>query len=68
MQVTVSAFNMGLTVFIIFLQVGFSVATVQVVLSAARNCFSCKMQFTVSVIAMQVTLSSNNFIFLSLIL
>ena len=52
MQVTVSAFNMGVTVFIIFLQVGVSVATMQVVLSAVRSYFSCKIQVTVSVIAM----------------
>ena len=52
MQVTVSALNMRVAVFVIFLQVGVSVATMQVVLSAVRSCFSCKMQFTVSVIAM----------------
>ena len=52
MQVTFSALNTSVAVFIIFLQVGVSVATMQVVLSAVRRCFSCKMQFTVSVIAM----------------
>ena len=52
MQVTVSALNMRVAVFVIFLQVGVSVATMQVVLSAVRSCFSCKMQLTVSVIAM----------------
>ena len=54
------------TIFIVFIQVGVSVAIMQVVLSAVHNCFYCKMQVTVSVMAMQVTLSSNNFIFLSL--
>ena len=43
-----------------------SLAIMQVVLSAVSNCFYCKMQLTASVIAMKVTLSSNNFIFLSL--
>ena len=37
----------------------------QVVLSAVHNYFYCKMQVTVSVIAMKVALSSNSFIFLS---
>ena len=40
------------TIFIVFIQVGVSVAIMQVVLSAVHNCFSCKMQVTVSVIAM----------------
>ena len=52
MQVTVSASNMWVTIFIVFMQVGVSVATMQVVLSAVHNCFYCKMQVTVSVIAM----------------
>ena len=51
-QVTVSASNMWVTIFIVFIQVGVSVAIMQVVLSAVHNCFYCKMQVTVSVIAM----------------
>ena len=51
MQVTVSASNVGVTIFIVFMQVGVSVATIQVVLSAVHNCFSCKMQVIVFVIA-----------------
>ena len=51
MQVTVSASNMWVKIFIVFIQVGVSVATMQVVLSAVHNCFYCKMQVTVSVIA-----------------
>ena len=43
MQVTVSASNMWVTIFIVF---------TQVVLSAVYNCFYCKMQVTVSVIAL----------------
>ena len=49
---TVSASNMWVTIFIVFMLVGVSVATMQVVLSAVHNCFYCKMQVTVSVIAM----------------
>ena len=61
-----TASNLWITIFIVFMQVGVSVAVMQLVLSAAHNCFYCKMQITVSVIAMmQVTLSNNNFIFLS---
>ena len=65
MQVAVSALNMtvtifivfmqvgvSVTIFIVFMQVGVSVATMQVVLSVVHNCFSCKIQVTVSVIAM----------------
>ena len=52
--------------FIVFMQVGVSAAVMQVVLSAVHNCFCCKMQVTVPVIAMQATLSSNSFILLSL--
>ena len=52
MQVTVSASNMWVTIFIVFMQVGVSVATMQVVLSAVHNCFYCKMQVNISVIAM----------------
>ena len=66
MQVTVSASNMWVTIFIVFMQVGVSVAVMQVVLSAVHNWFYCKMQVTVPVVAMQVTLSSNSFVFLSL--
>ena len=58
MQVTVSASNMWVIIFIVFMQVGVYVAITQVVLSAMHNCFYCKMQFTVSVIAMQVTIYS----------
>ena len=42
----------GATIFIVFIQVGVSVATMQVVLSVVHNCFSFKMQVTVSFIAM----------------
>ena len=65
-KVTVSASNMRVTSFIIFIQVKVSVAFMQVVLFAAHNCFYCKMQVTVSVIAMLVTLSSNSSILFSL--
>ena len=47
----VSASTMWVTIFIVFMQVGVSVAIMQVVLSAVHNCFYCKMQVTVSVIA-----------------
>ena len=57
---------MWVTIFVVSMQVGVSVAIVQVVLSAVDNCFYCKIQVSVSVISMWVTLSSNNFIFLSL--
>ena len=66
MQVTAFAFNMWVTIFIVFSQVGVSVAVMQVVLFAVHNSFCCKMQVTVSVIAMPPTLTSNSFIFLSL--
>ena len=49
---TVSASNMWVTDFIVFMQVGVTVAVMQVVLSAGHNCFYCKLQGTVSVIAM----------------
>ena len=52
MPAEVSALNMGVTIFIVFMMVGVSVVTMQVVLSIVHNCFSCKMQVTVSVIAM----------------
>ena len=52
MQVAVSASKMGMTIFIVFMQVVVSVGTMQVVLSVVHNYFSCKMQVTVSVIAM----------------
>ena len=48
------------------MQAGVSVAVMQVVLSAVYNWFFCKIQVSVSVISMKVTLSSNSFIFLSL--
>ena len=51
MEVTVSASNMGVTIFIVLMWVGVSIGTMQVILSAVHNCFSCKMQVTVSVIA-----------------
>ena len=66
LQVTVSASNMWVRIFVVFMEVGVSVAVMQVVLFAVHNCFCCKMQFTVSAIAMQVILSRNSFIFLSL--
>ena len=66
MQGAVSPSNMWVTIFIVFMQVGVSVALMLVVLSAVHNCFYYKMQVIVSVIAMLVTLSSNNFKFLSL--
>ena len=66
MQVTVSESNMWVTVFIVLMQVGVSVAIMQVVLYAVHKCFCCKMRVTVSAIAMQVTLSRNSFISLSL--
>ena len=50
--------NMWVTIFVVFMQVGVSVAIMQVVLSAVLNCFCCEMQVTVSVKAMQATLSS----------
>ena len=53
--VTVSASNMYCIVFkyiIVFMQVGVSVAVMQVVPSAMHSCFYCKMLVTVSVIAM----------------
>ena len=66
MKVTVSSSNMWVTIFIVFMQMGVTVAIMQVVLSAVHKCFYCKMQITVSVIAMLVKLSSNTFTFLSL--
>ena len=62
----VSASTMWVTIFIVFMQVGVSVAIMQMVRSVVHNCFYYKMQVTVSVIAMHVTLSSNIFILLSL--
>ena len=49
---TVSASNMWVTIFIVFMQVGVSVAIMQVVLSEVHNCFYCKIQVTDSVMAM----------------
>ena len=66
MQVTVSASNMWVTIFIVFMQVGGLCCNYAGGTFAMHNCFYCKMQVTVSVIATQVALSSNNFVFLSL--
>ena len=63
MQLTVSASNLLVTIFIAFMQVEVSVEIMQVDLFAVHNCFYCKIQVTVSLIAMQVTISSNSFIF-----
>ena len=52
MQVTGFALNMWVKIFIVFMQVEASLAIMQVVLSAVHNYFYCKMQITVSVIAM----------------
>ena len=49
MRVTVSASNMWVTSFIVFMQVGVSVTIMQLVLPAAHNFLHCKMQVTVSV-------------------
>ena len=66
MQVVVSPSNAWVVIFILLMQVGVSVVTMQLVPSAAHNCFYHKMLVIVSVVAMYVTLSCNNFIFLSL--
>ena len=66
MHVTVSPSNMWVTIFVAFTQVRVYVAIMQMALSAVHNCFCGKMQVIVSVITMQVTLSSNCLIFLSL--
>ena len=50
--VAVSTLNVWVTLFVVFMQVGVSVAIVQVVPPAVHNCFYCKMEVTVSVIAM----------------
>ena len=67
MQVTVSAANMWVTVFIVIMQMGVSVTIMQVVFSAVHYAHDpiVIMQMTSS-LAMQVTVSSNNFLFLSL--
>ena len=52
MQVTVSASNMWVKIFIVFMQVGVSVAIMQVVLTTVHNCFFCKIQVSVSVRSM----------------
>ena len=66
MKVTVSALNMWVTIVIVFMQVGVSVAITQVVLSAVQCAtFYCKIQVIVSVIAMQVKHLINSFIFIS---
>ena len=41
-----------MTIFIVFMQMGVTVAIMQVVLSAVYNCFYCKIEVTVSVVAM----------------
>ena len=71
MQIKISAANMWVTVFIEIMQVGVSVAIMQVV-SYFLQCimhmpFSIViMQVAVSVVAMYVTASSSNFMFISL--
>ena len=52
MQVTVLSSNTWVAIFIVVMQIGVTVAIMQVVLSAVHSCFYCKMQVTVSVIAM----------------
>ena len=47
-----SASTMWVTIFIVLMQVGVSVAITQVVLSAVHDCFYCKIKVSVSVIAM----------------
>ena len=42
---------MGVIIFLVLTKVGVSVVIMQVVLSVVHNCFYCKMQVTVSVIA-----------------
>ena len=70
MQVTVSAANIWVKIFSVIMQVGvcYKYAGVFSSVHYAHNCFYSIiiMQVTVSVIAMSVTISSNNFIFLSL--
>ena len=51
MQVAVSSLNVQVTIFIVFMQMGVTDAIMQVVISAVHNCFYCKMQVIVSVIA-----------------
>ena len=48
----VSASNTWVTIFIVFMQVGVSVAIMQVVLSVMHKCFYFKIQVSVSVICM----------------
>ena len=70
MQVRISAENMRMTIFIVIMQMGISVAIMQVVFSAvhyAHDCFHCNYAGDSFFITMQVTVSSNNFTFLSLI-
>ena len=64
-QVTVSGSNMWVTIFIVFMQMGVSIAIMHVVLSVVHNYFYCKIQFTVPVIAKQVTLSYHFYILFS---
>ena len=70
MQVRISAANMWVTIFIEIMHMGVSVAIIQIVFSTVHyghEYFYVIMQLTVSVVAMYVTVSSSNFIFLSLI-
>ena len=70
MQVTDSAANMWVTICIIVMLMGVSVAIRQVVFSAVHYAHMTVliviMQVTTSAMAMQVTVSSNNLILLSL--
>ena len=59
---------MWVTIFIAIMQIGVSVAIIQVIFSAvyyAQNCFYCIYAYN-SFIAMLVTVSSNSFTLLSL--
>ena len=67
MQVTVSAAKMWVTIFVVIMQMKVSVAIMQVTFSAvhyAHDCFCCN--YTGNSLVIQVTVSSYNFIFLSL--
>ena len=69
MQMKVSVGNMWVTIFIEIMHVGVPVAIMHVVFSAVhyRHDNSIEIiQVTVSVVAVFVTVSSSNFIFLSL--
>ena len=56
MQEIDSSLNIWVAMFIVFMEMGVTVAIMQVVPSAVHNCFYCKTQVTVSVIAIKVTL------------